>query len=128
MTPDLADDATRRDLGRVIGSLFQKWQLPIESQLALLGMDPQSREELAQISRGERSLPNVADTLDRAGYLLRIHKGLRVLFPENSELRYPWVRRRNRLFDTHTPLQIMVDDGAAGLARVAGFIDHQLGQ
>lgn len=126
--PNLADEATRRDLARVVASLLGKWQLPADAQLALLGLSPESRKVLAQYRRGERALPNSRDTLDRAGYLLGIHKGLRLLFPEDETLRFGWVQRRNRLLGERTPLQVMIEDGMLGLARVARFVDFQRGQ
>lgn len=126
--PDLTNEVTRRHLARVIATLFEKWELPTETQLALLGMSPESRKVLAQYRRGERSLPNSRDTLDRAGYLLGVHKALRLLFPEDTDLRYQWVQRRNRLLGERTPLEVMVDDGLVGLARVARFVDFQRGQ
>ena len=126
--PDLADEATRRDLARVLAALFARWELPGDAQLALLGLSPESRKLLAQYRRGERALPNTRDTLDRAGYLLGIHKGLRLLFPEDEALRYGWIRRRNRLLDGRTPLDVMLEEGLVGLARVARFVDFQRGQ
>ena len=126
--PDLADDGTRRDLARVVAALFGKWELPGDTQLALLGLSPESRKLLAQYRRGERALPNTRDTLDRAGYLLGIHKGLRLLFPEDPALRYGWIRRRNALLGDRTPLEVMLADGLVGLARIARFVDFQRGQ
>ena len=126
--PSLAEEGTRRDLARVVSALFAKWELPGEVQLSLLGMSPESRKVLAQYRRGERALPNSRDTLDRAGYLLGIHKGLRLLFPENAALRYRWVQVRNRMLDGRTPLQVMVEDGLVGVARIARFVDFQRGQ
>jgi hypothetical protein len=126
--PDLSDEAGRRDLARVVAALLTKWELPGDMQLALLGLSPESRKLLPQYRRGERALSNTRDTLDRAGYLLGIHKGLRLLFPEDDALRYGWVKRRNRLLDGRTPLEVMLDEGLVGLARVARFVDFQRGQ
>lgn len=126
--PHLGNESARRDLARVVAALFRKWELPAETQLALLGMSPESRKVLTQYRRGERALPNSRDTLDRAGYLLGIHKGLRLLFPEDEVLRYDWVHRRNRLLGERPPLQVMLDEGLVGLARVARFVDFQLQQ
>lgn len=125
---DLADDAVRHDLARVVAALLDKWRLPTETQLALLGMSPESRKVLPQFRRGERPLPNTRDTLDRAGYLLGIHKGLRLLFPEDETLRYGWVQRRNRMLGEREPLQVMLDEGLVGLAKIARFVDFQRGQ
>ena len=126
--PDLADEGTRRDLARVLAALFVQWDLPGDVQLALLGLSPESRKVLPQYRRGERALPNTRDTLDRAGFLLGIHKGLRLLFPEDPVLRYGWVKRRNRLLGERTPLDVMLDEGLVGLARIARFVDFQRGQ
>ncbi|MGN6512277.1 MAG: antitoxin Xre/MbcA/ParS toxin-binding domain-containing protein [Lysobacteraceae bacterium] len=126
--PDLSTDAGRRDLARVVAALFARWELPGDVQLALLGLSPESRKLLAQYRRGERALPNGRDTLDRAGYLLGIHKGLRLLFPEDAALRYGWIRRRNALLGDRTPLEVMLADGLVGLARIARFVDFQRGQ
>lgn len=127
-TGDLAEDVVRHDLARVVAALLDKWQLSTETQLALLGMSPESRKVLPQFRRGERPLPNTRDTLDRAGYLLGIHKSLRMLFPEDETLRYGWVHRRNRMLDDREPLQVMVDEGLVGLAKIARFVDFQRGQ
>lgn len=127
-SPDLAADATRRDLARVLAALFAKWELPGDTQLALLGLSPESRKLLTQYRRGERALPNTRDTLDRAGYLLGIHKGLRLLFPEDPALRYGWIKRRNALLGDRPPLDVMLADGLVGLARIARFVDFQRGQ
>lgn len=126
--PNLAEEQPRRDIARVLAALFEKWALPTEAQLALLGMSPESRKVLAQYRRGERPLPNSRDALDRAGYLMGIHKGLRLLFPEDETLRYDWVHRRNQILEGRTPLEVMLEDGLVGLARIARFIDFQRGQ
>jgi hypothetical protein len=128
VAPDLAEETSRRHLARVIAVLFGKWELPADQQLALLGMSPESRKVLAQYRRGERALPNTRDILDRAGYLLSIHKGLRLLFPVDAALRYRWVRVGNGLLTGRTPLEVMLDDGLVGVARIARFVDFQRGQ
>lgn len=124
----LRDETVRRDLARTIASLFMKWQLGTEEQMNLLGMSAESRKVLKPYLRGERALPDSRDTLDRAGYLLGIHKGLRLLFPEDEGLRYDWVRRRNQALDQRRPLDIMLEQGLIGIARVARLVDFQRGQ
>lgn len=127
-TPALAEDQTRSDLARVLMALFERWSLPTDAQLSLLGLSPESRKLLGLYRRGERALPNQRDALDRAGYLMGIHKGLRLLFPENPELRYSWVTRRNQVLEGRTPLEVMLEDGLVGLARIARLVDFQRGQ
>ncbi|MDQ3511767.1 MAG: DUF2384 domain-containing protein [Pseudomonadota bacterium] len=126
--PDIHAETTRKKLAQMVASLFAKWELNSEEQLTLLGMSPESRKVLNQYRQGERALPNTRDTLDRAGYLLGIHKGLRLLFPENPGMRYGWVKNRNQMLGGKTPLEVMLEDGLLGVARMARFIDFQRGQ
>ncbi|PAU52326.1 hypothetical protein BZL41_25720 [Pseudomonas sp. PIC25] len=125
---DFASEDSRRDLARVIGALFERWELDTDLQMQLLGMSPKSRKQLPRYRAGEAALPANRDTLDRIGYLLGIHKGLRLLFPEDEELRFSWVRRRNRALEGETPLEVMARDGLIGIARVARLIDFQRGR
>lgn len=128
LAPELSSEADRRDLARVVGALFERWGLDTDLQMQLLGMSPKSRKQLPRYRAGEHPLPASRDTLDRAGFLLGIHKGLRLLFPEDETLRFSWVHRRNRALDGATPLEVMVRDGLLGIARVARLIDFQRGR
>jgi hypothetical protein len=126
--PELDRDTTRMDLARILVALFERWSLTTDAQQSLLGLSPESRKLIGLYRRGERALPNQRDALDRAGYLLGIHKGLRLLFPENPELRYSWVHRRNQVLGGRAPLEVMLEDGLVGVARVARLVDFQRGQ
>ncbi|MBB5206568.1 MbcA/ParS/Xre antitoxin family protein [Chiayiivirga flava] len=126
--PDLQLEQSRRDLARVVSALFERWNLDGASQLQLLGLSPESRKLLPRYRAGERALPAQRDILDRAGYLLGIHKALRFLFPEDEALRFDWVHRRNAALDHATPLDIMLRDGLLGIARVARLLDFQRGR
>lgn len=109
-------------------ALFSKWGLSTDEQMALLGMSPESRKVLKPYRLGERGLPDARDTLERAGYLMGIHKGLRLLFPDDEALRFSWVKRRNSALAGRRPLDVMLEDGFIGLARVARLVDFQRGQ
>ncbi len=125
---ELASEEGRRDLARVISALFERWQLDTDVQMQLLGMSPKSRKQLPRYRAGEQPLPSSRDVLDRAGYLLGIHKGLRLLFPEDEMLRFTWVHRRNTALEGATPMEVMVRDGLLGIARVARLVDFQRGR
>lgn len=126
--PRLDAEQTRKDLARVVTAPFEKWHLEDEEQLALLGLDGKSRHVLSQYRSGECVLPNNPDTLDRVTYLLGIHGGLRLLFPEGEAIRFGWVRMRNRALDGRTALDVMLREGLVGVARVARLVDAQRGR
>jgi hypothetical protein len=117
---------TRQALSKVVMKLFQLWNLSTADQLELLGLSPKSRSMLAKYARGD-ALPATRDIQDRVGWLLAIHKALRLLYPRNPEIRYSWVTRRNAAFDNLPPLAVMKEQGLLGVARVSRYLDFYRG-
>ncbi len=125
--PDLTSDATRVGLAKLITKLFDLWDLSTSDRLELLGQSVNSRANLTKYRKGS-PLPNLRDLLDRAGWLLSIHKSLRLLYPHNETLRYTWINRRNKAFDNLTPLQVIRYEGIIGMAKVSRYLDYQRGR
>lgn len=124
---DLTTEESRSKQAVLISNLFDRWKLSTEDQLNLLGLSSTSRSMLGKYRKGN-PLSSSRDMQDRAGWLLAIHKALRLLYPRNPELRYSWVSRRNRAFDNLAPLDLMKDEGLIGIAKVARYLDFQRGQ
>jgi hypothetical protein len=125
---ELASSENREKLAQLMARLFEHWQLDTASQLNLLGLSENSRALLSKYRTGTAALPATRDTLDRAGWLLAIHKALRLLYPRNPALRYGWVHAPNRAFENFTPLEIMKQRGLIGIAIVARYLDFQRGR
>lgn len=81
---------SRKTLATLAIRLFHLWNLSTADKLELLGLSPESRSMLSKYARGE-ALPSTRDMNDRVGWLLAIHKALRLLYPRNEEIRYSWV-------------------------------------
>jgi len=123
---DLTKQDSRKKLATLAIRLFEKWDLATAEQLDLLGLSPTSRKMLGDYRKGN-ALPNSRDMLDRIGWLLSIHKALRLLYPKNENIRYTWVKRRNQLLNNQRPLDIMQEQGIIGLAKVSRYLDHLRG-
>lgn len=123
---DFSDPQVREQLGQMVLRLFELWNLDTATQLNLLGRSETSRKVLSDIKQG--ILSNQRDLLDRIGWLLAIHKSLRILFPENPALRYDWVNRRNSQLENYTPVEIMKKEGIIGLAKISNYLDFLCGQ
>ncbi len=123
----LTSDESRINLAKLITKLFDLWDLSTVDRLELLGQSPSSRANLTKYRKGA-PLPNLRDLLDRTGWLLSIHKSLRLLYPYNENLRYSWVKQRNKAFDNLTPLQLMQQEGIIGMAKVSRYLDFQRGR
>ena len=123
---DLRQRGNRERLARMVVSLFDHWQVSAPDQASLLGLSPDSRATLARYRKGEPLADNT-DLLARAGHLLGIHKALRVMFPQDSDLAYRWVSTPNRRFGGRMPLETM-KRGYEGILAVRRFLDFERGR
>jgi len=123
---DLESSEARKKLARMVTRLFELWKISTADQLELLGLSRTSRAQISKYRNGG-AVPSSRDMLDRIGWLLSIHKSLRLLYPRNENIRYTWVKRRNRILDDQRPLDIMKYQGLIGIARVARYLDFLRG-
>jgi len=123
---NLESGQARKKLARMVTRLFELWDLPSGDQLKLLGLSRTSRALISMYCKGEAA-PTSRDRLDRIGWLLSIHKSLRLLYPRNENIRYTWIKRRNRVLDDQRPLDVMKYQGLIGIARVARYLDFLRG-
>lgn len=114
-------------LARMVMALFTHWQLGTEEQLALLGLAQGNRAALTRYRKGE-PIGASRDQAERVGHLLAIHKNLRLLFPENRELAYAWMRTRNRAFGQLRPVDVVAERGFTGLLMLRAYLDRMRGQ
>lgn len=128
LSPDRGFPATddRGALARMVMTLLDHWKLGTEDQAALLGLAPGNRAALANYRHG-KPIGTSRDQYERVGHLLGIHKDLRLLFPQNRELAYRWMRTRNRAFDNLTPVEVIREWGFAGLLMVRAYLDRARG-
>ncbi|MFM8454655.1 MAG: antitoxin Xre/MbcA/ParS toxin-binding domain-containing protein [Gammaproteobacteria bacterium] len=128
--PDIAQLESKENLKKLtkmLIKLFDLWQLDTASQLNLLGLSETSRATLAKYRDAKSSLAYNRDALDRAGYLLAMHKALRLLYPHNKAICYSWIKLKNKAFNNNMPLEIIKEQGIIGLALVARYLDFVRG-
>jgi hypothetical protein len=109
---DLHARASRERLARMVVSLLDHWELPLNDQAALLGLSAQSRSTIARYRRGE----------------LGVHKALRIMFPHDRDLAYRWISTPNRRFAGARPLDIMKRNGYEGILAVRRYLDFERGR
>lgn len=114
---------SRTQLATMMMRLFELWNLDTAAQLNLLGLSESSRALLSKFKKGEAALSHHRDSLDRVGWLLAIHKSLGLLYPQNVELRYDWVNRKNKALNNEAPIEIMIREGILGLAKISRYLD-----
>jgi len=126
-TIDLEIADNRKKLIMLAMRLFKLWNLDDVSQLNLLGLNLSNQSLLIKYRKGDQAL-STRDVLDRIGWLLSIHKALRLLYPKNKKLRYSWINLRHQVLNNLTPLEVMKEQGLIGLAKIARYLDCLRGQ
>lgn len=119
-------DIDRTRVGAILMKLFSHWQISTGDQLSLLGLSRDNRAALTKYRNGQ-PLSKDRDKLERAGVLLGIHTSLRLLFPHNRELAYGWMTQANRAFNGVSPVELIDEQGMAGLYMVRAYLDGQKG-
>jgi hypothetical protein len=121
-TPEI----NREKIAPMLMKMFELWALSTEEQLDALGLSKENRTALKRYREGH-AISAGRDMLDRAGNLLAIHKNLRLLFPRNPELRYGWMKTRNKAFQGRTPVETIQEMGFSGLLYVRSYLDRVRG-
>ena len=119
-------DKERASQTKMIMRLFDIWKISPAQQAICLGLSPRSRTSIATYRNGKAFLPLYRDIQDRIANLFIIHSTLRKLFPENKEIVYTWIHRRNKYFENYTPLEIICRDSYQGLEKVKGYLEKAL--
>ena len=111
----------RGSLATMVTTLFGRWGLEEEQQLALLGLSRRDKKTLEAHRKGE-PLPADPETLGRAGALLAIHQLLAAEDPDRPERAALWIVESHPCFTGRRPLDVMVEDGIPGIRAVLGHL------
>ena len=111
---------------KLIKNLFSLWQLTRSESNNLLGLPESSPFDINKDSIIDLNPDSASDLNERIGYLLDCHQALGLLFPENPNMKYNWVRFNNRDLDGGSPLEIMTHHGIDGIKLVNHFLNFTL--
>ncbi len=108
---DLPVAAVNAEQGKALGEAFwticNKYGLTRAQQAALLGLRATSRIKSLET---EQEIPLEPDKFARVGLLLGIHKNLRIMFPENKEVVYAWMRTAREMFSGKSAIDWIMED------------------
>jgi uncharacterized protein (DUF2384 family) len=99
--------------------IMAHWKADNAAMIKILG-SPAERTFYAWKSGKVGRLPE--DTLRRIGYVAGIWKALQIIYsrPEHAD---GWVKKPNRFFGGHTPLERMAAGDVTDLAAVRAYVD-----
>ena len=109
-------------LTAMVMRMFEHWQVSDADRSGLLGLPVTNENALDRRCSGEMIGVDL-DLKERVGLLLSIHRGLRILFPQNRDLAYRWMSAPNRTFENLTPVAVVREKGLTGLRAVRSYLD-----
>jgi hypothetical protein len=117
------DTERRVDLARTLMSVLRNWGVAREQQVLLLGMPEDTRPRALNRFETGMPFPDDHDALTRANYLLSIQNAVDSLFPHNTTAANYWMTTQCQYFANQTPLDIMLNEGVAGMKRVLDYLN-----
>jgi hypothetical protein len=118
---DLHSKESRISLTKMVIRLFSHWQISAVDQAALLN---RSRSTIRRYHNGA-CFAEDNDMHDRVANFLRIHKCLRLLFPQNRNLVYRWISAKNQALGGKAPIEIMKKE-LKGIIAVRNYLESSL--
>lgn len=111
-------------LTRTAVSILNGWDIAPAAQAVLLGLPENTKPRAMKKYQSGQPLPHEAEVLDRIECLMNMHRALEVAFPHNASMANYWVTTRNQMLNNQTPLDVMLEDGLAGMQRILGLLDN----
>lgn len=109
-------------LSVLVMAVLDTWKVERTDQLHLLGMAAGRGRELARLRNGN-PFPEDDAVFERARHILGIDDALQVIFPRNGNMSAFWLTNPNNRQFGRAPVEVMLDEGLAGMRRVWSHLD-----
>lgn len=109
-------DEILRVLGKAFWNIVEHYGLNQREQAILLGIK-ENRQRLNAMKM-EMQIPDDPDKILRVGHLVGIHKNLRILFPQNRDVAYAWLKTKRDLFEDRSAMDYIAEDPMNSLPRL----------
>jgi hypothetical protein len=107
---------------------LDEWKLSPEDMINVLGLPAQTKSRHIQQYRSmNKALPQTDEVMKRLDHIKGIADALRTTFPFSNQMRYLWLRKPHRRFNRQRPLEVILNEGIDGLARVRIEVDCSYG-
>jgi hypothetical protein len=110
-------------LARLIVQMLDEWGVEPAGQVLLLGLPEDTKPRSMSRYGRDFPLPEDAEVMERVEHLVGIADALRTTFPRNARMGVHWLNQPNNRFDGRVPLDVMLEDGLAGVIAVRAHLD-----
>lgn len=108
----------------VVMDILGRWRVNGAQQVALLGLPEKTRpRELTRYKHGTPFPQDNPVLREHVEHIMGIQESLGTIYPLTPTMPWFWIKTRNRYFRGASPLQVMLDEGLAGMHRVWCHLD-----
>ena len=104
-------------LGEAFWNIVKHYAFTREEQCVLLGIK-YNRQRIKDLN-DNFLIPDDVDKINRVGLLLGIHKNLRIMYPNNREIVYRWMKYPQIILDGKIPIEFIMEDVGNSFWRLA---------
>lgn len=110
-------------LTRSIMSILDSWGLNGQDIMCVLNLPEGTPLRSLRKYRDSTPFPDAQSVYERIEHIVGIADALRTTYPHNPPMGVLWMKQRNKRFADCSPLQIIVENGLAGLLTVRTHLD-----
>jgi hypothetical protein len=94
-------------LAKAFWSIIGHYELSNDEQAVILGINNMPSDLIKY--KEEQSIPSSEDSYTRVAHLISIHRSLRILFPENREVVYKWLKTNRKEFSDMSAMNYILE-------------------
>ena len=128
MKVDQYSDEHKKELTKGVMNYLDSWKLSSDQVMNVLNLpDTVRSRSLAHFRGGMKAFPEEVGVWERVDHLIGIADALRTTYPFSEPMRLVWLRKPHRRFNRRCPLDVMLEEGVAGLLKVRIDVDCAYG-
>lgn len=111
-----SDAEIARVLGEAFWNISNHYGLTNRDVSTLLGIK-ENRQRIIDL-KGANKIPDTPDQIMRASHVAGIHKSLRIMFPNNRDVVYKWMKTPRELFEGKSAMDYISEEPLNSMARL----------
>ena len=106
-----------------IMGILDGWGMSAAEIISLLALPEKTPTRALRRYRENTPFPVTAEVEERIEHILGITDALRTSYPHNPQMGKMWIRQRSKKLKNQIPLQIIIENGLAGIIEIRKHLD-----
>jgi len=103
--------------------ILDSWGLSAAEIISLVALPEKTPTRALRRYRENTAFPLNLELEERVGHIIGITDALRTSYPHNPNMGKMWMRQKSKKLNNQIPLQIIVENGLAGIIEIRKHLD-----